>query len=87
MMMVELLEEAKKQMANVTGLNPVTAMRAFKDDEGWHVGVEMLEMTRIPTSTDLLGYYDLLLSEDGNLLRFERRGTRLRGEPRDEGSA
>ncbi len=80
----QLLERAKKQLANVTGLKSVTVTRALKDEEGWHVGVEMLEMSRIPPATDLLGEYETLLNDDGDLLRFERKRTRLRGEPREE---
>ena len=84
MEMTDVLERAKKQLASSTGLKPEGAIRAFKADEGWHVGVEMLEMTRIPTSTDVLGDYDVLLAEDGSMLRFQRKRTRLRGEPMEE---
>ncbi|MFH1560615.1 MAG: gas vesicle protein GvpO [Chloroflexota bacterium] len=84
MEMTQLLEQAKKQLADVTGLRSVTVTRAFKDEEGWHVGMEMLEMSRIPPATDVLGEYETLLNDDGDLLRFERKRTRLRGEPRYE---
>ena len=82
--MTDVLERAKSQLADVTGLKPETVARAFRDDRGWHVGVEMLEMSRIPTATDLLGDYEVLLAEDGSMLRFDRRRTRLRGEPMEE---
>ncbi|MBI2855333.1 MAG: gas vesicle protein [Chloroflexi bacterium] len=82
--MTELLERAKKQLADVTGLRPEGIVRAFKDNGGWRVGVEMLEMSRIPPATDMLGDYEVLLAEDGSMVRFERRKTRLRGEPVDE---
>lgn len=84
MEMVELAELAKKELAALTGLKPLTVTRTFKDDQGWHVGVEMLEMSRIPTSTDVLGDYEVLLAEDGRMLKFERRRTRLRGDPMQE---
>jgi len=44
----------------------------------------MLEMSRIPTATDLLGDYDVLVDEDGNMVKFERKRTRLRGEPMEK---
>ncbi len=81
MQMTDLLEGAKVQLSGLTGLKPAGITRAFKDDQGWHVGVEMLEMSRIPTATDVLGDYEVLLAEDGSMLRFERKRTRLRGEP------
>lgn len=84
MEMAEVLERAKRQLGDSTGLKPVGIIRAFKDDEGWHVGVELLELARIPTATDVLGAYEVLLGEDGGMLRFERKRTRLRGEPFEE---
>ena len=87
MEMIQVLERSKKQMADVTGLKAEGVTRAFRDDEGWHVEVEMLEMSRIPTATDVLGDYEVLLADDGDLQRFERKRTRLRGEPMEENGA
>ena len=81
MQLKELIEQAKNHLAAVTDLKSVTVTGAHRDDEGWHVGVEMLEMSRIPPATDVLGEYEALLSQEGELLRFERKRTRLRGEP------
>jgi len=83
----ELAERAKSQLVEVTGLKPVTVTRTFKDEQGWHITLDMLEMARIPTATDVLGDYDVLMSEDGNMLKFERRRTRLRGEPLKKGES
>jgi len=82
--MKELAERAKSQLAEVTGLKPVTVTGTFKDEQGWHVAVDMLEMSRIPTATDVLGDYEVLADENGNILKFERKRTRLRGEPMEK---
>jgi len=79
--MVELAEEAKSQIAKLTGLKPVTTTGAIRDEKGWHLVIDMLEMTRIPASTDILGEYELLLDDEGKLLSFERKRTHLRGQP------
>ena len=84
MEIAQILEKSKKQMADITGLRAETITRVFKDVEGWHVGVELLEMSRIPTATDMLGSYEALISDAGGLVRFVRRRTRLRGEPMEE---
>ena len=76
----EILAKAKSDLAAVTGLKPVSVIQTFKDDQGWHVRVEMLAMSRIPPATDVLGDYEVVLNEDGAMLRFERKRTRLRGE-------
>ena len=79
--MTELAEEAKNQLAKLTGLKPVSVTGAAKDERGWSIVMEMLEMVRIPSSTDILGEYQMLLDDDGNVLSFERRRTHLRGQP------
>ena len=83
----ELAERAKSQLVGVTGLKPITVTRTFKDEQGWHITLDMLEMARIPPATDVLGDYDVLMGEDGNMLKFERRRTRLRGEPLEKGES
>lgn len=75
-----LARQAKNQMAEVTGLKPVTVTGIFKDDQGWRISLDMMEMSRIPNSTDVLGDYEVVLDEAGNMLKFERKATRLRGE-------
>jgi len=84
MEMVDVLEQAKNRLRDVTGLKVEAITRAIKDNGGWRVGVDTLEMSRIPTATDVIGDYEVLLDEDGNMLRFERKRTRLRGEPMEE---
>jgi len=79
-----LAERAKSQLAEVTGLKPVTVTGTFKDEQGWHIEMDMLEMSRIPPATDVLGDYDVLVDEDGNMVKFERKRTRLRGEPMEK---
>lgn len=81
MNMKNIAEKAKSQLAELTGLKPMTVSGVFHNEQGWHVTLDMLEMARIPCATDVLGEYEVLLDEEGELLRFERKLTRLRGEP------
>lgn len=83
MEMTGAVERAKRQLAEATGLKPLGVTGAYKDDQGWHVRVDMLVLSRIPAASDVLGDYEALVAEDGALLKFERRGNRLRGETRD----
>lgn len=80
MKLVQLTERAKEEAARVTGLKPVAAVGGYHDNEGWHVTVEMLEMTRLPNSTDVIGNYEVLLDEEGNMVKFAKRSSHLRGE-------
>lgn len=87
MEMTQLLSKAQRQLTDVTGFKPVAVTHADKDDQGWHVGIELIEMARIPDAADLLGCYEVLLDEGANMLRFDRKRTRVRGQPMEEESA
>lgn len=41
-------------------------------DGGWRVLVEVIEVSRVPASTDVLGAYEVTVDEEGELVRFER---------------
>ena len=82
--MVELAEQAKEQLAQVTGFKSVAIVGSYKDEEGWHITVDMLEMARIPESTDVIGTYVAVLDENGDLVKFDKKRARLRGEPYEE---
>jgi len=78
----EVIERAKQGVGELTPLKLNTVIGASKDEEsgGWRVLVELLEKTSIPDSMDLLGIYEILLTAEGEIVRFERKGMRRRGE-------
>lgn len=84
MELTSILDKAKNEMSLTTGLKPVAVTRAYHDKDGWHLRVAMLEMKRIPESGDLLGDYDVLLDDEGKLVKFERKRTRLRSDRVEE---
>jgi len=83
--MMSLAERAKEQLAEVTGFSPVAAVGGFKDEEGWHISVDVLEMARLPESTDIIGTYMVTLDPEGNMVKFGKKRARLRGEPYEIG--
>ncbi len=78
----EVIEKAKKEIGELTTLKLNTVIGASKDEEsgGWKVMVELLEKASIPDSMDLLGVYEVLLREEGEIIGFERKGMRKRGD-------
>lgn len=68
----QVARRAKEQLVEVTRLTPDTVSSIRKEEDGWHVSLEMLEMKRIPDSTDMLATYELLLDAEGNLLQYSR---------------
>ena len=70
----ELLDAAREQVSDVTGRDVETVSGFHRDDgDGWTVTVEVLELERIPNTMDLLATYEVQLSDDGDIVGFERR--------------
>jgi hypothetical protein len=69
----QLAQRARRELAAITGFEPegVTALERG-DDATWRVTVELLELSRIPETDDMLGSYEALLDEGGELLRYRR---------------
>src|SRR5215475_6632604 len=75
----QISELTGKEVGGVTSVEPV--------DEGWMVGVEVIEDKRIPSSTDMLAVYQADLDETGQLrsYRRQRRYSRGSGDSSDNG--
>src|SRR5947209_374795 len=43
------------------------------EEEGWLVTVQIVELERVPRSTDVLGAYAVQLDEEGELVGYRRR--------------
>ncbi len=76
----ELARSARSQLAELTGRSPESVLGLHKDDDGWKVMVEVVELSRVPTSTDLLGCYLATLDDDGELIGYERVRRYQRGQ-------
>ena len=76
----EVARAAVGAIAELTGRRPETVLGLRKDDDGWNVTVEVLEHSRIPNSTDLLGCYVVQLDGDGELVGYERVSRYQRGQ-------
>ena len=42
------------------------------EDNGWKVTVQVLELSRIPSTTDVLGSYAVTLDRNGDLVGYRR---------------
>jgi gas vesicle protein GvpO len=76
----ELAKSARAQLADLTGRVPESVLGLRKDDDGWKVTVEIVELSRVPNSTDLLGCYVVTLDDDGELVGYERVRRYQRGQ-------
>jgi len=78
----ELGEAALATIEQLTGYDPeaVTGLAWDGDDELWNVTVDVLELSRIPNTTDVMAAYDVQLDEQGTLRGYRRTRRFLRGE-------
>lgn len=72
----QLLELTGAEVEGVTGLE--------RTEDGWTVLVEVLELRRVPNSTDLLALYAVDVDADGDLLGYHRVRRYVRGQPDED---
>ncbi|GIJ28117.1 hypothetical protein Vqi01_32790 [Micromonospora qiuiae] len=77
---VEAAREGMRQIVELTGREPVGTTSLEATEDGWLVGVEVIEDRRIPASTDLLGLYEAELDVEGGLLGYRRVRRYQRGK-------
>ena len=56
----------------------VTGVR--KVENGWVVTIEVLEMARVPETTDVLGAYEVHVDDEGHVMEYSRLGRYLRSQ-------
>ncbi len=76
---LQIVNMAKEQITMLTGLSSSTVSGLFKDEKGWHVVLDLVELRRIPSSSDVLATYDVLLDPHGTLLSYRRTRRYYRG--------
>lgn len=75
---------AREAVLDLTGRMPEAVTGLQRTDDGWQVEVEVLELERIPSTTDVLATYQVTLDEDGELEGCRRVRRYLRGSAGDE---
>jgi len=63
---------AVKQLAELTGQKVEGLSGVHRNDEGWLVMAEVLELRRIPETTDVLATYEVTLDDDGSVTGYRR---------------
>ena len=76
--------EAAKQLLELTGRDVEGVTGLERTDDGWRVEVEVVEVRRIPDTTDMLALYELTVDEDGELEGYRRLRRYTRGSAGDE---
>jgi hypothetical protein len=84
----DVVKQAVKQLVEITGRTPEAVLGVERNGDGngdgWKVTIEVLEMQRVPNSTDLLGSYVVKLDDDGELVEYKRTRRYQRGQSDEE---
>ena len=75
-----IAQRAATLVAKLSGRRPESVISIDRKDDEWRVGVEVVEVSRIPDSADILAVYDVRLNTDGDLVSFRRTRRYARGQ-------
>jgi Gas vesicle synthesis protein GvpO len=81
---VELIKNVKAQLQELTGFSADSVSDFTATEGGWEMTVNLLELKRIPASTDLLAAYRITLDKAGNVTGYHRARRYLRDQVMEE---
>ncbi|WP_275558633.1 gas vesicle protein GvpO [Streptomyces sp. 5-6(2022)] len=70
---------AARHVQGLTGRAPEGVTSLERTEDGWTIGIEVVETHRIPDSTDLLAEYQVELDDSGELVSYRRTECYYRG--------
>jgi hypothetical protein len=80
----EAAKAALREIAQLTAKQPEGITGVERTDDGWTVGIELVEDQRIPSSADILATYEATIDGDGDLVSYRRVRRYARGHADSE---
>lgn len=80
----QIAQAAARQLLELTGRDAEGVVGMERTDDGWRIEVEVVEVRRIPDTTDVLALYEVTVDEDGDLEGYRRLRRYGRGVPGGE---
>jgi hypothetical protein len=74
-----MVAAAREVVRDLVGKHPEGVTSFQRTDDGWCVEVEVLELERIPSTTDVLATYQVDLDSQGEVGGYRRLRRYLRG--------
>ena len=83
---LEVIRNAKEQIHELTGRDVEGVLGIRRSDNGgaWEAMVEVVELRRVPDSTDVLASYLVVLGEDGEVQEYRRVRRYYRNQVEEE---
>jgi hypothetical protein len=70
--LAEITTQARELLRSLRGVDAESVSGIGRTPNGWKVTLEVVELRRIPESTDVLASYEVELDGEGDFLGFER---------------
>ncbi|WP_298331371.1 gas vesicle protein [Haloactinopolyspora sp.] len=80
----DVVARAGEALTAMTGHDIEGVVGIERLDDGWRVQIEVVELRRIPATTDLLAVYEVDLDADAELSGLRRMRRYHRGQPRED---
>jgi hypothetical protein len=77
----EAIRHARVHLSELLGRDPETVSGLSRTADGWRVAVEVVELERIPQSTDILATYEVEIDGEGELIAYDRVNRYYRNQP------
>ena len=75
---------ARDTLTELLGKTPESISGVNRSEEGWSISLDLVELSRIPPSTDLLATYDVTLDGSGELVDLVRSRRYMRNQSDEE---
>ncbi|MET9090249.1 gas vesicle protein [Streptomyces sp. NPDC004237] len=69
---MEVLRQARAQLAELTGMAAETVSSFEQAEDGWALEIEVLELPRVPDTMSLMASYRVDLDPEGQLTGYRR---------------
>jgi len=81
----EAARVAGSMVEGLTGRRPESVSGLARDEDGgWRVAIDVVELSRVPPSTDLLATYEVVVDAGGELVDLTRIRRFVRGQADEE---
>jgi hypothetical protein len=78
--MTEIVDDARRKMQELLGVEPERVSGFDRSNGRWTVTLEVVEVHRVPETTDVLASYEVAFDEDHNLVGMSEVRRYLRSE-------
>lgn len=79
-----MAERAAQQLLDLTGRDPEGVTGLERTEDGWTVLVDVVELRRVPDTTDVLATYEVAVDSNGDLQGYRRARRFVRGSAGEE---